>query len=102
MDVSGKWTLRQSTGHSVSMDLRQLLSAAGAQVVTGLASYDSTHGRVDGTVDGVRVDLHVYWQGNVVGRYQGTRDATGRLAGTTYDVTKPASPASWISDRTFS
>jgi hypothetical protein len=101
MNVAGKWSLRQSNDATVWLDLKQFTLADGSEKVTGTAVHNSTHGSVDGNVLGDEFEFHVYWDGNVVGRYQASVNGSKRLLGTTYDVTKPNARASWLSDRQF-
>ena len=106
-DVSGKWTLTQGT-FLIRIDLQQ-----NGKVVTGDAIHNAkvnaqgqmfgagqdVTGSVDGTVEGDKFNVQIYWPDNLVGVYRGTIGPQGRVEGITYDKAKPSVNASWYSNR---
>ncbi len=113
-DVSGDWMLIQSNvvGRGVRVKLRQ--SGSG---ISGSAQWtewkEGTHilgvrvtgddvefhdGKVDGTLDGNRLSVQIYWKDRKVGVYTGEVAPSGRLNGTTYDRFHPNNRAEWYSE----
>ena len=106
-DVTGRWTLHQTNGFSITLDL---VHKAGA--VTGTATHVvSTRDCVktatcqkrtvsaDGSVEGNAFVLTAYWSAGSIGVYEGQIGAQGRIEGTTFDKRRPSSRAQWHSDR---
>lgn len=94
VDLSGRWVLRQSTGHTVSVNLRQ----DGARVTgTAILRPDGKRGAVTGSVDGVEVQLRVAWSPQSLRLYTGTVSPGRQLAGRSWDFDKPTVRAGWRS-----
>jgi hypothetical protein len=113
-DVSGQWTLEQSNGATVSMNLRQngtSLTGTAAHTnasvgkgggIPGFESFGVNGARVEGAVSGNIAGNDFYaeisWDGGkLVGVYRGKVAPQGRLEGTTYDKAKTSSKATWFS-----
>lgn len=101
-DINGRWHFVQSNDTIARFDLQRDGSR-----VTGSAYFEDeqngltlgTAGSIDGTVEGDRLDLVVYWEGGSIGVYQARITSSGALEGSTYDRSAPATTATWRSDR---
>lgn len=110
-DFNGAIQLVQSNGTTTHLSLVQT-----GNKINGNASFDSLHvdqcffmdcgsvrytyvGSVDGLVNGNAVELTIYWDrdDHSIGVYTGTINALGRVEGTSYDRSHPATTASWYS-----
>ena len=110
-DVGHRWRFKQGPT-PVDLDLQQ-----NGTVVTGTATHDlkvdsSGHfkssylpvpvgGKVDGTVKGDRFAVHIYWDNNTVGVYNGTIRPSGRIEGTGYEQRSPSTKVNWYSVSTM-
>jgi hypothetical protein len=105
-DISGHWTLSQTNGYTVKIDLSQDGSNITGSAFGSASSKSSevlTTGSLDGSVEGNSLQFSVYWQvggGGAVGEYRGTINPRGRLEGDTYDKMDPHSRAGWHSNET--
>ncbi|MGY2119595.1 hypothetical protein ACW9HR_37400 [Nocardia gipuzkoensis] len=97
--IGGVWTLKQSNGPTVTMDLEQ----SGDQF-TGIGSYSGGTGKAKGRVNGDKFVVTIDWDNSGPGRggeYTGTFAPNGRLYGLAIDLDRPSSTATWFSNRTF-
>jgi hypothetical protein len=100
-DVSGRWHFVQSNGMSPEIFLQR-----SRNTLTGNARFPdpqnppfSVQGSIDGSLDGDRVELTVYWDSGQVGVYSGRISMSGLIEGTTFDKTDPGARATWTGDR---
>lgn len=102
-DVNGAWTFVQSNDTTPTLELQQ----AGDRV-QGSATYRETRkngwfwdykGSIDGTVNGDRMQLTVYWDQGAIGIYNAKINPDGSLEGGTYDKRDPDNYATWNADR---
>lgn len=111
-DASGQWYIRQSNGFTVGLDMKQegnvvsgsaqWIALTGEGKVLGVTvkgeDPEINSGSLDGTIDGNRVNLKIYWTTNgQIGVYTGEIDSLGRIEGDTYDRQQPNSRATWFS-----
>jgi hypothetical protein len=112
-DASGNWWIKQSNDIDVHMDLRQdgstITGTASSwrlevgETILGIGQQGDdyvwlSNGSLDGTVQGDRFDVQIYWTTNgQIGVYSGEIGPRGRMEGTTHDRRKPSSRASWFS-----
>jgi hypothetical protein len=99
IDVSGDWKIFQNNGFTVQVHLEQngnLVSGSAVQLprISGVV-------RAGGAVNGSSLSLIIDWDNGAKGKYDGSVDSRGRLAGITVDLLNPQSRASWNSDRVF-
>ena len=93
-DASGRWSLIQSNGATVDLELHQ------RGVVFGGTAYepDIGTGRVSGSFQGDSLAFDVYWPNGSVGTYSGRISGDGYVRhGFTYDRRVPESRAGWRS-----
>jgi hypothetical protein len=94
MDLSGRWVLRQSTGHTLSVNLRQ----DGAKVTgTAIRRPDGKRGEVRGSVDAAGLQLRVAWASQGMQLYTSSVSPSRELSGRTWDFDKPTVRADWSS-----
>lgn len=101
-DVSGQWSLNQGKDTTVHLQIEQDGSG-----VTGKADYwvksgggvRTIRGSLDGTADGNKFRIQIYWSGTSIGVYEGNIGPQGRIEGTTYDRQKPSVRATWFSNK---
>ena len=109
-DVSGEWTLEQSDGYTLRMNLQQ-----NGKTVTGGARFGyvkkpdgvlapfkggdpaTQRGSVSGNIAGDDFYVEIGWSSGSTGIYRGKVGAQGRIEGSTYDKGAPGSKANWFS-----
>jgi hypothetical protein len=102
-NVGHGWRFKQGTTN-VDLDLHQ-----NGTVVTGTATHmtytpDGSHGKsrvdgdVDGTVEGDHFAVHIQWDNNTTGVYDGTIRPSGRIEGTGYNQATPRIKVRWHSE----
>jgi hypothetical protein len=108
-DVSGSWTIQQSDGYTVQINLQQT-----GKKLTGKASYfydirrsgdrtfgakyPSANGSASGNIGGADFYCEIKWETGPVGVYTATVSPGGRIHGTLYDKSNPnRSKATWFS-----
>ena len=97
-DVSGEWTIVQSNGFEVLIDLVQRGPAIhGAMKVKPGGPEANTHGEVTDQA----LTLDVDWPNGTHGKYTGQFAPDGVLSGVTFDLANPTSQATWFSRRAF-
>lgn len=95
-DVSDQWTAKQSNGHDVEF----ILSQDGTRIWgTAREVRDIPRIQIEGTMMGNQFSVTVFWSGGTAGVYRGIINASGKLAGTTYDKNNPSSRATWVASR---
>jgi hypothetical protein len=98
-NIGGEWTLTQSDGAVVTMDIAQNGSS-----FTGFARFRDTVGNIaqgDGFVTDTDFFCVIHWGNGPVGEYNGKFGLNGRLTGHTFDQTNPSSQAGFQADRLF-
>jgi len=99
-NVDGAWSLVQSNGFTVEVDIAQARDPSGNLADGPL--HGSAHqvggGETNlyGALNGDSLEFRVDWPNGAVGQYSGNFDAGGNLSGVTYDVTNPTSQATWF------
>jgi hypothetical protein len=97
-NVGGTWTLTQTNGVSVSVNLHQ----RGSRVTgTAVVQPGGPQGEVRGNVNGRQLKLRMDWSARSAGFYSGSINETGRASGRTWDASAPAAGADWTSDGPF-
>lgn len=96
-DASGVWEIKQrGLNYGIIVTLQQ-----NGRALTGFAevSTNKKYGRkvADGTVDGDRLSLQIFWQDGSVGVYNANFLPSGRLDGTAYEKKTPNITHMWHS-----
>jgi hypothetical protein len=92
------FTIIQSTGHRVELDLRE---ASPPNNILGNAREADKVGAGEGIFRDDRFLFIVRWTHGPIGEYHGTRGINGRISGTVVDLTNPQSQAVWFTDQEF-
>jgi hypothetical protein len=94
--IGGKWELTQGNRFVVKLDIVQI-----GRHLYGSGSYGRTSGTLhDGHIVGRDVSFRMEWPSGS-GQYTGRIDPTGTMSGTTKDVARPFSQATWYANRRF-
>jgi len=71
----------------------------GGRNITGAFIHDTTvSGDVDGTVKGDHFAVHIHWNNNTTGVYNGTIRPSGKIEGTGYNQATPSQKVNWYSE----
>ena len=113
-NAGGQWSIQQSNGATIVMNLRQngtsvtgtathtnALHREDEFAIPGFESFGTdvkVDGAVTGTMEGDDFYVEISWAGGkLIGAYRGKVSPAGRIEGKTYDIAKPSSKAKWFS-----
>ena len=103
-NVDGIWSLVQSNGFVVTVDIAQPRdpngrltdgSLHGAAKIPGLFDLPIAETNLAGMLRGDDFEFEADWPNETRGQYTGRFDLTGRLSGITFDLANPGSQATW-------
>ncbi|MEV6256726.1 hypothetical protein ACIHAX_19515 [Nocardia sp. NPDC051929] len=95
-DVRGNWSLHQSNGFTVHVEVA---GEDGDGTFNGKGNIHGQPGFIEFTDTRATDDEITFQMGD--GRYVGRFDFQGRLTGTTFDLSHPHSHATWFADKLF-
>jgi hypothetical protein len=99
-NVDGQWSLVQSNGFTVEVDVVQARDPSGnladGPVHGSALQVGDGESNLNGALNGDSLEFEVDWPNGARGQYSGTFDAGGNLSGITYDLTNPGSQATWF------
>jgi hypothetical protein len=108
LNASGSWTIRQSNGPIVQLELQQDGSGLRGSGFYGVENNGLVRGSVEGSVAADSIRLTAHWENGTIGEYSGKMDyhddpGLGRqvMRGETFDQAHPDAKASWYDVRRF-
>jgi hypothetical protein len=103
-NVDGIWSLVQSNGFVVTVDIAQPRDPNGrladgplhgAAKIPGLFDLPIAETNLTGSLRGDDFEFRADWPNETRGQYSGRFDPSGRLSGVTFDLANPGSQATW-------
>jgi hypothetical protein len=103
-NVDGIWSLVQSNGFVVTVDITQPHDPSGqladgplhgAAKIPGLFDLPIAETNVTGMLRGDDFEFRADWPNETRGQYSGRFAPTGQLSGITFDLANPGSQATW-------
>jgi hypothetical protein len=104
-NVDGVWSLVQSNGFVVTVDIAQPRDPNGhfadgplngAAKIPGLFDLPIAETNLTGMLRGDDFEFRADWPNETKGQYEGRFDPVGRLSGITFDLANPGSQATWF------
>ncbi|MEU6947443.1 hypothetical protein ABZ957_19710 [Streptomyces sp. NPDC046316] len=98
-DVRGQWTIFQTSGHQVAMNVPAQDGDGTFDGATAQEHYSGNGTITDARATDTELVFLIGWSNGARGRYTGRFDFQGRLTGVCYDEAHPTSQASWYAKK---